>query len=27
MCMPHMTTEQIEAQIAQIKQDCQAQGL
>ena len=27
MCMPQMTVEQIEAQIAQIKQDCQAQGL
>ena len=27
MCMPQMTAEQIEAQIAQIKQDCQAQGL
>lgn len=27
MCMPQMTAEQIEAQIAQIRQDCQAQGL
>ena len=27
MCMPQMTVEQIESQIAQIKQDCQAQGL
>ena len=25
--MPQMTPEQVEAQIAQIKQDCQAQGL
>ena len=27
MSMPTMTVEQVEAQIAQIKQDCQAQGL
>ena len=27
MSMPQMTPEQVEAQIAQIKQDCQAQGL
>ena len=27
MCRQQMTAEQIEAQIAQIKQDCQAQGL
>lgn len=27
MCMQQMTAEQIEAQITQIKQDCQAQGL
>ena len=27
MCMPQMTAEQVEVQITQIKQDCQAQGL